>query len=289
MSKQIKKECVFEDQCVAHGAKPDLDNLQKAVMDAITNVGIWKDDALVFKVEAEKWYCADNIGAQIIIEAYRLKENCMKTVQNEKPAVEDVQPIIDEKIVDTVFDIFGAVTRLNLLQDCFEDLANRLIADLTANSFMEYNLELKEDQKEQLRKVVKAKGNETVRDYLAKVNTDDRTKAIYGVVREKITGIIDSVLSSIGQEINRGAIINAIAVQANAKSEEYDEILLRKTKTSGDITIPTNCLLISTNCVSVFKASCQEEKKIKKKQPGEKKEIEKQRAAADKPMRRSKK
>jgi hypothetical protein len=213
----------------------------------------------------------------------------MKTVQNEKPAVEDVQPIIDGKIVDTVFDIFGAVTRLNLLQDCFEDLANRLISDLHANSFMEFNLELKENQKEQLRKAVKTKGNETVRDYLAKVNTDDRTKAVYGVVREKITGIIDGVLSSIGQEINRGAIINAIAVQANAKSEEHDEILLRKTKTSGDITIPTNCLLISTNCVSVFKASCQEEKKIEKKQTGQKREIEKQRAAADKPMRRAKK
>ena len=37
----------------------------------------------------------------------------MKVVQNEKPAVEDVQPVIDEKIADTVFDIFEAVTRLN--------------------------------------------------------------------------------------------------------------------------------------------------------------------------------
>jgi hypothetical protein len=31
---------------------------------------------------------------------------------------------------------------------------------------------------------------------------------------------------------------------------------LRKTKASGDITIPTNCILISTNCVSVIKSSC---------------------------------
>jgi Na+-transporting NADH:ubiquinone oxidoreductase subunit NqrC len=180
-------------------------------------------------------------------------------VQNEKPAVENVKPVIDQKIVNTVFDIFKEVSRLNDLQECFEDLANRLIADLKSNSFMEVNLELKEDQKEQLRKAIKIKGNETVKDYLAKVNTDERTKKIYGIVREKTTAIIDSVLSSIGREINRGAIINAQAVQANAKNEDYDEILLRKTKTSGDITIPTNCLLISTNCVALIKASCQEE------------------------------
>jgi hypothetical protein len=211
-------------------------------------------------------------------------------VQNQKPAVEEVQPVIDERIVNTVFAIFEAVTKLNALQDCFEDLANRLIADLTANSFMEFNLELNEDQKEQLRKAVKIKGNETVRDYLAKVNADERTSAVYGICREKTTAIVDTVLSSIGQEINRGAIINASAVQANAKSEDYDEILLRKTKASGDITIPTNCLLISTNCVAVIKASCQKEKKIDrdaKKQPEKKtgKAETQDRSAADKPMK----
>ena len=215
----------------------------------------------------------------------------MKTIQNEKPAVENVQPVIDEKIVDTVFDIFGAVTKLNALQDCFEDLANRLIADLHANSFMEFNLELKEDQKEQLRKAIKIKGNEVVRDYLAKVNTDERSKAVYGIIREKTTAIADTVLAAIGAEINRGAIINAIAVQANAKSEEYDEILLRKTKSSGDITIPTNCILISTNCVSVVKASCQTEKEADKKASPEikpEKKASSERAVADKPVRGAK-
>ena len=208
----------------------------------------------------------------------------MKVVQNEKPALEDVQPVIDEKIADTVFDIFEAVTKLNALQDCFEDLANRLIADLAANSFMEFNLELKEEQKEQLRKAVKTKGNETVRDYLAKVNSDNRTKEVYGIVREKATAIIDTALSAIGREINRGAIINAVAVQANAKSEDYDEILLRKTKTSGDITIPTNCLLLSTNCVAVVKASIQEELDIGQERMDRADEFM-ERAAADKPAK----
>ncbi len=61
------------------------------------------------------------------------------------------------------------------------------------------------------------------------------------------------------KEINRGAVINARAVQANSKNEKYDEILLRKTKSSGDITVPTSVIVISTNCVDVIKQSCQQE------------------------------
>jgi Holliday junction resolvase RusA-like endonuclease len=52
-----------------HNVKPDLDNLLKALMDAMTNVRIWEDDALVFKIESEKWYSPTKTGARIIIEA----------------------------------------------------------------------------------------------------------------------------------------------------------------------------------------------------------------------------
>jgi Holliday junction resolvase RusA-like endonuclease len=51
-----------------HIKKPDTDNLLKAVMDSLTNAGIWKDDALVFWTEAVKWYAPEKTGAQIIIE-----------------------------------------------------------------------------------------------------------------------------------------------------------------------------------------------------------------------------
>jgi hypothetical protein len=137
-------------------------------------------------------------------------------------------------------------------------LANRLIEDLAANSLLEYNLELTDDQKEQLRKAVKDKGRDTVQNYQSNLNTDERTKLVYGLVREKTTAIADSLLSSIGKEINRGTLINCHAVQANSKNEKYDEILLRKSKYSGDITVPTDCILISSNCVEIFKKSCQE-------------------------------
>jgi hypothetical protein len=181
-----------------------------------------------------------------------------KVVQNQRPDFEDIQPVIDDQIVETVHGIFESVIELNPLDDLFEDLANRLIEDLAANSLLEFNLELSDDQKEQLRKAVKAKGAETVQNYEANLNSDERTKLVYGLVREKTTMIADSLLSSIGKEINRGTIINCRAVQANSKNEKYDEILLRKSKSSGDVTVPTDCILLSSNCVEIFKSSCQE-------------------------------
>jgi Holliday junction resolvase RusA-like endonuclease len=51
-----------------HTSKPDTDNLFKAVMDAMTAVGVWKDDALVSDVTAGKFYARGATGAQIIVE-----------------------------------------------------------------------------------------------------------------------------------------------------------------------------------------------------------------------------
>jgi Holliday junction resolvase RusA-like endonuclease len=50
-----------------HGAKPDTDNLLKAVMDALTNAGAWKDDCLVFETCASKHYSGIDPGAYILI------------------------------------------------------------------------------------------------------------------------------------------------------------------------------------------------------------------------------
>jgi Holliday junction resolvase RusA-like endonuclease len=54
---------------VPHTKKPDTDNLLKAVMDSLTAVGVWKDDAQVFETLAGKYYTGRNTGAQIIIES----------------------------------------------------------------------------------------------------------------------------------------------------------------------------------------------------------------------------
>jgi len=192
-----------------------------------------------------------------------------KVVQNQQPDFEDIRPVIDEQIVETVHDIFESVIRLNALDDLFGDLTNKLADDLRVNSFMENNLELTSEQKDLLCSVVSTKGNEVVKNYLEKLDTNLRTKSAYGLVREKTTEIVDAILRSIGQEINRGAIINARAVVANSKNKDYDEIILRKSKSSGDITVPTDVLVISTNCMETIKVSCQEEKKPADEPPKE--------------------
>jgi Holliday junction resolvase RusA-like endonuclease len=55
-----------------HTVKPDKDNLEKAVMDALTGIQIWKDDCQVYGGNTEKYWTPGNSGAWIWIET---KEN----------------------------------------------------------------------------------------------------------------------------------------------------------------------------------------------------------------------
>jgi crossover junction endodeoxyribonuclease RusA len=57
-----------ESRRIPHVKKPDVDNLLKSTMDAMTEAGVWKDDALVFATSVEKWYARKKTGAQIIVE-----------------------------------------------------------------------------------------------------------------------------------------------------------------------------------------------------------------------------
>jgi hypothetical protein len=106
-------------------------------------------------------------------------------VQNGATVIEDVRPIIDEEIVNIVKEIFEAVSSLDILEDIFADLTERLVTDLKANSLLDFNLELSEDQRKQLLSVIVSKGNEACQNYLANLNTDGRTKNIYALVRGK--------------------------------------------------------------------------------------------------------
>lgn len=51
-----------------HTSKPDLDNLAKAVMDALTQLGLWLDDQQVSKLVLLKRYCDKTPGALINIK-----------------------------------------------------------------------------------------------------------------------------------------------------------------------------------------------------------------------------
>lgn len=43
--------------------KPDLDKLTRAVFDALTDAGVWRDDSRVVSMEVTKWYEDDAEGA----------------------------------------------------------------------------------------------------------------------------------------------------------------------------------------------------------------------------------
>lgn len=55
---------------IPHDKKPDLDNLTKAVMDALTDVEAWGDDSQVYAIQARKLYEAKNAlpGCFIAVE-----------------------------------------------------------------------------------------------------------------------------------------------------------------------------------------------------------------------------
>jgi Holliday junction resolvase RusA-like endonuclease len=50
--------------------KPDVDNVAKAVMDAMTSAGWWDDDAIIVKLNVQKIYASDKVkpGAIVTIE-----------------------------------------------------------------------------------------------------------------------------------------------------------------------------------------------------------------------------
>jgi len=55
---------------IPHICTPDRDNLEKAVMDALTNAKLWKDDCIVFDGPIGKWYHAigEDAGVEIRLE-----------------------------------------------------------------------------------------------------------------------------------------------------------------------------------------------------------------------------
>ena len=54
---------------VFHSSKPDIDNAAKAVLDALTQIGVWADDCQVVNLFLSKRYADDGRpGAQVTID-----------------------------------------------------------------------------------------------------------------------------------------------------------------------------------------------------------------------------
>lgn len=57
-----------------HTAKPDRDNLEKSVTDALKEAGLYEDDSQICAGEVRKWYAAKGCGAGVVIVAERIGE-----------------------------------------------------------------------------------------------------------------------------------------------------------------------------------------------------------------------
>lgn len=57
-----------DDAPVAHTSTPDADNVAKAILDALTDACVWRDDSQVYSLSVIKAY-GDSPGAQINITA----------------------------------------------------------------------------------------------------------------------------------------------------------------------------------------------------------------------------
>lgn len=60
---------------IRHTSKPDFDNVIKAVCDAMTTAGLWKDDAQVCRSVIDKWYVAKGHRAGVWLTIERLQES----------------------------------------------------------------------------------------------------------------------------------------------------------------------------------------------------------------------
>ena len=66
---------VSPTRSVPHTGKPDIDNVVKAVMDALTKCELWNDDAQVCQLEIRKQYVPKDGRPGVLVVARHLDEN----------------------------------------------------------------------------------------------------------------------------------------------------------------------------------------------------------------------
>lgn len=64
--KSEKRSLTSRAVCIRHTVRPDLDNLEKSLLDVMTALGFWRDDSqIVFKQTAKSWWCVPSIYIEI--------------------------------------------------------------------------------------------------------------------------------------------------------------------------------------------------------------------------------
>jgi hypothetical protein len=179
-------------------------------------------------------------------------------IQNKNASVENenlVAIIKNEVVQNATLTIFEEISNLESMTILSEIISEEIAIEFMHQSFMTQQLELTDLQKEKLLNFLKVVVEKSKSRYLAQINIDKRTERVCDIVQLNLVGILEEMLSGLAQEVNRGALINCVAVAADTKNDKFNKIELQAYKTAGDITIPTRCLLVSTNCLDIIKNS----------------------------------
>jgi hypothetical protein len=173
-----------------------------------------------------------------------------------------INSVKNEVVKQAAQTIFNNVISMDNITNIINDITIAITANLKNASFMTENLELTEKQKEKIGNIFGDIATRIKNEYCEKLEKDKRVKKVVEEVENKIKEVAEEVLAGIGAEINRGAILNAAAVKANAASEKTNSIELNYGKYAGDITIPTRGIFISTNCIDVILNSVEVESEL---------------------------
>ena len=163
-----------------------------------------------------------------------------------------IERVVNDDVQAATQTVFERVIKLNYFGHIAEDISKALAAELQNASFMTVDLELSDKQKEVMKGAINRLVENAVNTYIGGIKNDKRTKETVEVVEGELKKIAEIVLRDIGQEINRGCIINSVAVKADAKSDKYNTIELHHSKGSGDVTVPTKGIFVSSNCVDLI-------------------------------------
>lgn len=185
-----------------------------------------------------------------------------KTVQNEEATVQNqelIEEVKNEVVANATQTIFEEMTGLESMTILSEIISEEIATEFVHKSFMTEQLELTQLQKEKLLSFIKVVVEKSKSRYLAQIDKEKRTSKVANLIEINLVSILEEMLSGLAQETNRGALINCVAVAADTKSEKFNKIELQAYKTAGDITIPTRCLLVSTNCLDLIKGSVEKQ------------------------------
>lgn len=184
-------------------------------------------------------------------------ENKKANVQNNDELINSVK---NEIVANATQKIFEDVMNVENIANLSKIITENIVTEFIHKSFMSEQLELTELQVEKFLAFIDIIVQKSKSRYLNQISQNEQTKKIADVIVINLESILEEMLSGLGKEVNRGALINCVAVAADTKSDKFNKIELQTYKTAGDITIPTRCLLVSTNCLDLIKNSIVVEK-----------------------------